>query len=216
MRFAVIICVLLLGLLAMATHAATATLPIASGIVFQDNDGTGAEQKDFTSALLSQDGVWAPAADATHQSFIANGVGSSFWDAISVHFNGPTLQPNEVMVSANLRFYIQKGELSNNTWQHYLVLSGAFNPAYEDSNPVGTNVNTSLDLPSGTVVGWRSVDVTQDIAAGTRDFTLRFWNFRVDAVELQVETTVIPEPSGILALATGVFGLGGMFLRRRK
>lgn len=187
-----------------------------SAITFQ-NEGSPTEV-DQTAILNSVDGQWAPGI--VKYDFYNNGISTAYWDAISLNFgledlSGAPLDLN-CITDATLRFYAQKGSYYNNTWEHYFLLPGEFNPEYQDiivNNPVPIDVNGAELFTEG----WVEANIPLDwITQNDLGLTLRLWNLRVDGVELNVANNCsapVPEPSTLLLL---IFNLGGIIAFRAR
>ncbi len=188
------VCVLgiLLGLGA-SVQAKPKLRPVAliSAIGFQDADNFGQQptQVDVMSGVSALDGVWSPqdvtpVGDATYD-YYATGQSDAWLDAISLEFENPKLHEGLGL----LRVYVQKADYINPNWEALKLLPGLFNPDYQDSNPIGIDINHGGILPDNSTYGWYDIlfdtNINPDyfLPNGNLALTLRLWNLRVDAIE---------------------------------
>ena len=185
--------------------AETETAPIVA-TAFQ-NEGT--LEADVLSSVSDQDDVWSPAdivpTWTVTADIYATGPADAAFDALSIEFPADNLNLSDL----TLRVYLQKGTYTN-SWEHYELLAGTFNPENEDIYGFVDQAANSRDhLPNGeiaggTIVGW--IDMPFDAVSdpsfiepnGNIGVTLRMWNWRVDAVRL-----VGFSPGGTVSLSEG-------------
>jgi len=185
------------------------TILPTSGISFQ-NEGTLWE--DHTSLVQAQDGLWAPGMGGTvNQDYYANGTGTLWWDGISLNFQDIPANTHAL----ELAFYIREGGHSD-TWHHYMVLEGAFNPLDQDEGPLTTtgplkSIDFGIVDDNGGQWIYESIPLAW-VSGGNLDVTLRLWNVELD--NAKVVATTIPAPGAVLLASLGAGAVGWM--RRRR
>jgi len=209
MRKVVFVAVLCTFAAAPAWADIVVPLSSATSIGFQ-NEGT--PTADHTALLKDLDGVWAPSTSGTvTYNYYATGTSSSWWDAVSLHFDLSGVGFENIL-SAQLAFYTQQGDYTYSWWHHYEVLPGAMNPTHQDTDPVVTGLVDFGNHGNSGLVGWLYEPIPLAwITGDSLDVTLRLWNARIDQVQL---LATVPVPGAVLL---GVLGLGaaGMKLRKR-
>lgn len=214
-------------------------LNINQAISFEDEANS---TYDDTAALLSNDGLLAATITSTvSHNYYATGYGYGYFEAVSLNFDLSSVGYDNI-TEANLNFYVQQGSYPDTSWHHYQVLEGAFNETNEDAYPS----SSGAPLGSATFSnGWVQVALDSSwIAAATDnslDVTLRLWNARLDQVTLTGEYSSVdgsgpsdeigdvtgdvtgnggmapvPEPSTMLLVGIGLFGLVGSAGRKLK
>ena len=172
---------------------------------------------DVLPALSSVDGICSPSdivpVGPVTRDCYATGLAWEFFDAISMVFHPSGPSPSQMV----LRAWLQKGQYTSHNWEHYQLLPGTFNPENDQMDvewgpPGAIDHLPGGELPDDTVVGWVEFpfDTTSSpgflLPSGDVAMTLRLWNWRVDAVQL------VPEPSVMALLALGTLSL----VRRRR
>ncbi len=155
----------------------------SSGIAFQGSESSIVE--DQTSYIQNSDGSWAPPTSSSiPYNYYATGLDSRFWDALSVKFNTGEYNPSEY--TAILRFYAQRGSY-NTQWNHYIVLQGDRNPTYQDADWEAVANDQKVQSLGGSSGSWFEEELPGSYwNSGSFWVTLRMWNVRVDAVELDL------------------------------
>lgn len=209
-------------------HATPITVALGSGVSFQNEVGKVFTAEDDVTGLLRElDGVWAPQKVGTVVAdYYATGKSVRFFDAVWLRFDLSVID-REDLRSASLRFYAQKGDYVDTSWNQYEVLLGVKNLQDEDAVAVAHPlVPTTCSFATGPVqslgdglapnqtVGWVETGIDLSwITSDSLDLTLRLWNVRLDAVELRVESkgglpaAVAPEPGTLLLLGSGLMGV---------
>ncbi len=202
---------LVLGLSGNA-QAVSITIDLNSGISFQNEGTIFSLEKDQTSLLHALDDDWAPGLigfGLVVFDYYATGTDLRYIDAVSLNFDLSSVGWNNIL-SADLRFYSQKGNYGETSWGHYAILQGAFNPLDQDKDPidaVGPIVDFGSAAPNATVDWLQGAISPSWITGDSFDVTLRLWNVRVDRVELLVDVGQAPEPSTMFLLVTGLLGV---------
>ena len=210
-----------------SSNALVIELQGASAFSFQDE---GTTNIDHTSQLQTVDNIFAPLTGGTvTQSYYATGTSPSYFDAVSLNFDLSGVGFDNIE-SATLRFLTQKGDYAtvvdgaaafnaNNLWEHYQILEGAYNATNQDVGPIGTA--GAIDFFDGGTanpndnIGWIGAVIDASwLTSNNFDVTLRLWNARLDTVQLDV--TVVPEPSIILLFGLGFVGLSVVRRRHSK
>jgi hypothetical protein len=209
--------VLAMGVMVLCIGApvwADMSLTPSSAMTFQDDPDPSFETVDNFTLLTTLDGQWAPSPvpGFPRYNYYATGSSNRWWDAVSLNFDLSSMGWEHV-ASASLRFYTQQGSYSDTGWHHYEVLEGAFDDTDQDRNMEVPPWPGVVDFGSG-FVGWLSEPIPLSwITGDSFDVTLRLWNARIDAVELNVVRAPLPG-----AVLLGLLGFGtagsGLLLRR--
>jgi len=147
--------------------------------------GPGPATQDVTAELQLPDGVWAPRVEGcVTQNFFATGVTAGYLDAISLHFD---LTGIAVVAPLKLRVLLRKGAYVDTSWHALRLDPGSFNPTDQDCAAICGSASV---FPSRAAwQGWIERAVPMDWVLGSSlDLTMRIWNARVDAVQLEVPT----------------------------
>lgn len=154
--------------------------PVAA-VSFQDEGTAGT---DDTERLIEQDDIWAPSlVGSVKNDYYATGNSADWFDAVSVNFNveGVSIEDYDPI----LRFYAQHGDYRNSFWHHFILQKGKENQELGNTWPPTTvNGADTIDFTDGK---WLEVKIPSNFW-GERElwFTLRLWNVRLDAIELQM------------------------------
>jgi len=146
-------------------------------------------QQDVTGEVASVDASWAPNTDGCLLfPYFATGSSTHFLDAISLRFETGLQGP---LAGGVLRAFLTKGDYEDicescASWHQYRLYQGAFSVDDEDCD-AGVCVGSS-DFPSDrTWAGWIEISVPPSWFVGASlEVSLRLWNARVDAIELDV------------------------------
>jgi hypothetical protein len=169
-----------------ALASETISINLDQAISFQ-NEGEGDTLTfDDTSNLISDNDVYGPTAPIGEvtKDYYASGSSVLWFDAISVYFDLASIVGSLDEYSLRLIIDLQKGDYFRRDWQHYLILQGELNNAFEVGLPgladefaetvVDPGIEIQLEVPvkaSMFVDGW---------------ITIRLWNARVDYVALEL------------------------------
>jgi hypothetical protein len=177
------------GLIIPLAYSGSISIPIDQAISFQ-NEGT--LQYDDTTKLLIDDGIYGPTiTGSVFEDQYISGNSVLWFDAISVHFDLTGISGSLNDYSIKLIIDLQKGDYFRNNWQHYIILQGDQNNAYENGGPPGLAVEfAETEVPSGTLILLEVQVAPSMIVNGW--VTIRLWNARVDYVELELtERTLV-------------------------
>ena len=188
--------------------------PPVSAVAFQDEPDPPT-QADVLPAVSDLDGIMSPVdivpVGPVTANIFANGGSTLYFDALSLEFDPAGMDLNDLA----LQVYLRKGGYQDTSWEHILLLAGAFNPTSEDLGAeAGIDVLPGGILPSHADYGWYEIpfDATSDpdytLPGGNVALTLRLWNWQVDQV------LVVPEPATACLLMAGL--LAAVTRRKRR
>jgi hypothetical protein len=162
-----------------------------TAVSFQ-NEGTSSD--DVTALVAALDGTWAPVPVGTViYDYYSTGSDPTWFDALSLSFD-VGFEMLDLSGPATLHLYMQRADYDHPEYEHFGVYLGDFDSTDEDVEPwlaeTAVDVANQTTLPPGTTVGWVSIPIPDEWLEGlssSLDLTLRLWNFRVDALRLEVQ-----------------------------
>jgi hypothetical protein len=198
------------------------TIPVERALSFQDEGPT--LNHDETLHLATVDHNFGPSVvDYVRYDYYATGRSGRFFDGVSLSFDLSEVDYLNNIHEVTLKFYLQTGSYADLTaagsaWHHYQVLEGAFNGFNQDLGALGATGAVSFDYDAYAEGGWIKAQVDPSwVISDAFDITLRLWNAKLDAVELEVansDPSSVPEPGTIMLLGLGLFGIAAC--RRSK